>query len=140
MKKIMKKDMKKKGFTLIELIAVIAILAILGAVLVPKISGYQDKAKKSNIQTSAKTMVHAMQAYNADATTTIGDASTVAAAVALVNGESAGLISTSNDSYTKLSALSVADLVGIANGKFTYHSGNYTLDDTAVTTAGSIAD
>lgn len=57
---------KKKGFTLIELIAVIAILAILGAILVPNVLGYRKKAEKSNIQTSAKTIVSAMEAYNSD--------------------------------------------------------------------------
>ncbi|MDF2503005.1 prepilin-type N-terminal cleavage/methylation domain-containing protein [Clostridium sp.] len=57
---------KKKGFTLIEIIAVIAILAILGAILVPNVLGYRKKAEKSNIQTSAKTVVSAIEAYNSD--------------------------------------------------------------------------
>lgn len=57
---------KKKGFTLIEVIVVIAILAILGAILVPNVLGYRQKAEKSNIQTSAKTIVSAIDAYNAD--------------------------------------------------------------------------
>ena len=59
---------KKKGFTLIELIAVIAILAILGAVLVPKFMGYSNKAKVSKVQSNARIVLNAIQAYNSDAT------------------------------------------------------------------------
>lgn len=41
----MTKNVKKKGFTLIELIAVIAILGILAAIAVPQLSSIQTKAK-----------------------------------------------------------------------------------------------
>lgn len=37
---------KKKGFTLIELIIVVAIIAILGGLVIPKLMGTQDNAKK----------------------------------------------------------------------------------------------
>lgn len=57
---------RKSGFTLIEVIVVIAILAILGAILVPNVLGYRKKAEKSNIQTSAKTVMSAIEAYNSD--------------------------------------------------------------------------
>jgi prepilin-type N-terminal cleavage/methylation domain-containing protein len=64
--KFMKQRKRKSGFTLIEVIVVIAILAILGAILVPNVLGYRKKAEKSNIQTSAKTVMSAIEAYNSD--------------------------------------------------------------------------
>lgn len=50
----MNKKINKKGFTLIELIVVIAILAVLGLLLVPQISGYINSAKASVGTANAK--------------------------------------------------------------------------------------
>lgn len=138
MKKIKK---TKKGFTLIELIAVIAILAILGAVLVPRIAGYQAKAERSNIQSGAKTIVHAIQAYNADKRTEndggdvkqgekVKDTDTVKNAVKVVNGEISGsdVISTKDETYTKLEDLKVDELVAVSHGKFVVDDGVVTVE------------
>lgn len=49
-----KKNRKKKGFTLVELIIVIAIIAILAAMAIPKLSAVKLDAKVSNDVAAAK--------------------------------------------------------------------------------------
>ena len=54
----------KRGFTLVELIAVMAIVAILSAVSIPKIAGYIEEAKKTKALVGAREVVMAAQTYN----------------------------------------------------------------------------
>lgn len=49
---------KKKAFTIIELMAVISIIAILSAVLVPTVSGYINRTKKTNIIVQSRNVVY----------------------------------------------------------------------------------
>ena len=45
---------EKKGFTLIELVVVIAIIAVLTSVLVPSVAGYVDTARDTTAMANAK--------------------------------------------------------------------------------------
>ena len=50
----MRYNNKKRGFTLIELMSVIVIIAILSVVLIPTISGYINRSKKSIVINQCK--------------------------------------------------------------------------------------
>lgn len=50
------KKTRKKGFTIVELVIVIAVIAILAAVLIPTFTGVINNAKESSAQSEAKNL------------------------------------------------------------------------------------
>ena len=66
----MMKKSNKKGFTLVELIVVIAIMAILAAVLVPTITNKIKDANESSAKSSTSALAESIRADIISATTT----------------------------------------------------------------------
>lgn len=70
------KNKKKKGFTLIEMVAVVAIIGILAAILVPKITGYMNEAKKTGVIDQARKITQAYETAKMKGKDQIKDSST----------------------------------------------------------------
>jgi prepilin-type N-terminal cleavage/methylation domain-containing protein len=56
---------KAKGFTIVELLIVIVVIAILAAIVIVAYQGIQNKARATQYQTDAVSIVKKFEAYNA---------------------------------------------------------------------------
>jgi len=91
----MKKRLNKKGFTLIELIVVIAILAILAAILIPSLSGYIQKATDSKNQANCRALYTQYALDVAVSTTGTATAPALAGGATAITAVSSGGVVTS---------------------------------------------
>jgi prepilin-type N-terminal cleavage/methylation domain-containing protein len=84
-------DKKEKGFTLIELMIVIAIIGILAAIAIPQFSAYRTRSYNSAAQADLRNAATAQEAYYVDENTYCSTAATVLTATYGMPGLSANV-------------------------------------------------
>lgn len=109
----------RKGFTLIELIVVIAIIAILAAVLIPRFAGFTQRANRSAVVATAKTINTAIATLVADGV----DAATIQG----YDGTGSGVDVAITNLTGLIPADGVLEITNGANSTFTYAAGGYTV-------------
>ena len=118
---IQNKRKAKKGFTLIELIVVIAIVTILAAALLPRLSGYIDESKKVEAINQARNVVNAYEILKVQNTTLSSNPS-----VLTLEALNSNLL-TEDDTDKLNNNLTVNQCIGIVDG-----SESFTIDTDGV--------
>lgn len=76
----------EKGFTLIELMIVIAIIGILAAIAIPQFSAYRKRAFNSSAQSDVRNLATAQEAYYVDNSMYTSDTALLAASYGYMPG------------------------------------------------------
>ncbi len=127
------KKMNNKGFSLVELIIVIAIMAILVAVLAPTYLKFVERSRKSTDCQNVAEIVTAIQTYAADPMVT---AQLSDGAVTLSTTEAA--VSTSNATGNSDKALTAAGITKIGLKSSKWHGGSSITLNVTVNSNGTV--
>jgi len=98
--KLAQKD--ERGFTLIELMIVIAIIGILAAIAIPQFSAYRKRSYNSSAQSDVRNIATAQEAYYVDNSTYTGTEASVTGATYgyMQSGNVTFTVDGNSDNYT----------------------------------------
>lgn len=119
--------MNRRGFTLVELMIVVAILGILSAIAVPMYTGYISSSKKSEAKSNLETIRLLEEQYYSDRREYVGGADT-AALVAGLPGFQPGSAASLFYVYSVTLANNNQEFTALAVPKTTAPAGNLSID------------
>lgn len=121
----------KKGFTLVELVVVIAIIGILATILVPRFIGYTDDARANAARSEAKN-IYTIETANFAQTGSWVDPE-------VTNGGAANATSVITTTGTTPQTYTFhGTITGFAAGAFTYEKSNYLTHNFACDASGNV--
>jgi type IV pilus assembly protein PilA len=109
----------EKGFTLIELMIVIAIIGILAAIAIPQFSAYRKRSYNSAAQSDLRNAATAQEAYYVDEasyTSTVGNLEGASYGLYTTADVTVSITSAGTDGYTMTSAHGSGDITYSLSG------------------------
>ena len=105
---------KREGFTLIELMIVIAIIGILAAIAIPQFSAYRTRSYNSSAQSDVRNLATAQEAYYVDF-------STYATGIGALSGSSYGYMQSGSVTASVIGSATAYTITGYhGSGDKTY--------------------
>ncbi|HBP38507.1 MAG TPA: hypothetical protein DD640_07165 [Clostridiales bacterium] len=131
-----KSKKSKKGFTLIELVVVIAILGILAAILVPVISGFIETANQATDNANARLIYQSVAMWFA-ANNSAGSSEFPAELEPYMGSTTYPTVKSQTFAGAFVASVDVTGKISVSTGKATYDSSiGKLVVGTAATTAG----
>ncbi|GAB6169126.1 hypothetical protein JCM1393_15860 [Clostridium carnis] len=122
---------KKYGFTIVELISVIAIIGILAGILIPNVTSYMRDSKKVEVKSQARELVVAVEAIRFKNSVSISDDETIASIKSEGNSQKISEINHyigNIDDLQKIFNLKISDAKKVVSGSHDFEingSGEY---------------